>query len=462
MGSVIRIFKTIAAEIRDGVMLGIALLGLIKIDLLIAVILSYAYKFLVTIISPDNGVYYSADYVVFGCLIYIITFRFKMNKCKPNSVYSIISIIIIIITEAINYNMRKAALDDLDFVRHILYNPMIMPTINAILFGLYLGMLSDPVKTFYARSGIDIIIFFSLFYIIFWLAVYSDIFPVGGLARNNYLNNNHLSYACLFCAYSTYRHNAILQFSNNKKLFIYIISSIIIIVNTTRGAVVCAILYALVEAFNRWGLWGIISKLKINAVSIVIVLMGVVAFFIFQTDQEPVTTEYGFYDGELVEEIMSSLDNIVLDLNNLEDIEINRDSESHSDGVISSASRFFTNYIGLMYFFEYPIVGIGTALAYSIKVLGEGIHSFIFLYIASFGILGIYFLLLSILYLYKSFSPSNSTDLRGLGAAIVFAVPILVFLNYIPLYAVIFLCLESRVRSQRVLQSSIHEMQKKS
>ncbi len=109
-----------------------------------------------------------------------------------------------------------------------------------------------------------------------------------------------------------------------------------------------------------------------------------------------------------------------------------------------------------MYFFEYPIVGIGTALAYSIKVLGEGIHSFIFLYIASFGVLGVCFLSLSILGLYKSFSQSSITDLSGLRPAILFAVPILIFLNYIPVYAIIFLCLESGVRSQRVLQSLTH------
>ncbi len=450
------VINAIAAEIRGGAKLSIVLLRLIKIDWFIAVILSYAYKFFTAIISPDNGVYYSADYVTFGCLIYIIIFRFSQDKYAVLNIYPFVSIIAIVIIEALNYNIRNAAIDDLDFVRHILYNPLIMPTINAILFGLYLSMLSDPLKIFYARSGIGIIAVFGLLYIIFWLAVYSNIFPASGVARNNYLNNNHLSYACLFCAYSVYRHNAILRFNNSKKLFIYITSAIIIALNTTRGALMCAVLYALVEAFNNWGIKGVISKLKLYIVSMLIVMMGLVAFFVFQTDQEPVNSEYGFYDGELVEEIIDSLDSTVIDLNNLKAIEINRDSESHSDGVISSASRFFTNYLGLMYFFEYPIVGIGTALAYSIKVLGEGIHSFIFLYIASFGVLGVCFLSLSILGLYKSFSQSSITDLSGLRPAILFAVPILIFLNYIPVYAIIFLCLESGVRSQRVLQSLTH------
>jgi hypothetical protein len=454
--SVNRIINALEVEIRGSVILLIALLGLIKIDWFIVVIISYAYKFLVTIISPDNGVYYSADYVIFGCLIYTIIFRFSLDKYRVLKVYSFISIIAIVIIEAVNYNMRNAAIDDLDLVRHILYNPIIMPTINAILFGLYLGMLSDSIKTFYARASIGIIALFSLFYIVFWLAVYLNIYPVSGVARNNYLNNNHLSYACLFGAYSTYRHNAIFGFSNNKKIFIYITSIIIITLNTTRGAVMCAVLYALVEAFNHWEIRGVISKLKIFMVSMVIALMGVVTFFIFQIDQEPVTSEYGFYDPELFEGVMDKLDNIEFDLTNLEGIEINRDSESHSDGVISSASRFFANYVGLMYFFEFPIVGIGTAQAYSIKILGEGIHSFIFLYIASFGVLGVYFLSHSILHLYKSFSQSNLTDLSGLGATILFAAPILIFLNYIPVYTVFFLCLESGVRSQRVLQSSTH------
>lgn len=446
------VINAIATEVRSSAILSVVLLKLIKIDWFITVILSYAYKFLAAIISPDLGVYYSADYVIFGCLICMIIFRFSQDKYRVINIFPFISIIAIVIIEAYNYNTRNAAIDDLDFVRHVLYNPMIMPTINAILFGLYLGMLSDSLKIFYARSGIGIIIIFSLLYIIFWLAVYSNLFPASGVARNNYLNNNHLSYACLFCAYSAYRHNAILRFSNNKKLFIYITSAIIIALNTTRGALMCAVLYALFEVFNNWGIRSVISKLKLYIVSMLIFMMGLVAFFVFQTDQESVNSEYGFYDGELVEEIMNSLDSIVIDLNNLEPIEISRDSESHSDGVISSASRFFTNYFGLMYFFEYPIVGIGTALAYSIKVLGEGIHSFIFLYIASFGVLGVCFLSLSILGLYKSFSQSNLTNLSGLRSAMLFAVPILIFLNYIPVYAILFLYLESCVQSQRVLQ----------
>ncbi len=419
------------------------LLAFVKIDFVLPIILSYAYKFFVVLLSPVNGVYYSADYIVFIALIFCIVLRIKIKSYKTaNIILLLVSVISLISIETFNYYYRGAVLNDLDLFRHVLFNPLIMPIINFILYGIYLGLTDDSIRIKHARMCITTISYFGLFYVIFWNAVYFSIFPSDGVEKNNYLNNNYISYACLLSAYCTLKFNENLNFNKNKRWLIYVISVTLILLNTTRGAMVCAIFYAFIYITNN------INGMRRNIFRISGVLMliaGLIAVsnFLYFSDR-PSTTHWKLYDAEIFDELIDEVKNVHINLKNISVIEINRDSDSQMDGVISSASRIFTNFIGLLYFAEYPITGVGSALAYSIKLFGEGIHSFIFLYIASFGILGSLVLAISIRYIYRLLYPLNQIDIGGLVNAIIFSVPILIFVNNLPIYLIILIYLEAK------------------
>lgn len=417
------------------------LLAFVKIDFALAVILSYAYKFFVKLLSPGNGVYYSADYIVFIALIFCIVLRIKIKRYRMANIVLLVSIISLISIETFNYYYREGVLNDMDLFRHILYNPLIMPAINFILYGIYLGLVDDSIRIKHARICINAISYFGLFYAIFWIAVYFGIFPSDGVEKNNYLNNNHISYACLLSAYCTLKFNENLNFNKNKRWLICVISVTIILLNTTRGAMMCAIFYAFIHMNNINGIRR--NIFKILGVFMLIAGLITVSNFLYFSDR-PSTTHYELYDEEIFDELVDKVENMDFNLKNTIDIEINRDSDSQMDGVISSASRIFTNYIGLLYFLEYPITGVGSAMAYSIKLFGEGIHSFIFLYMASFGILGSLVFAISIRYIYRLFLPLNQRVIGGPMNTIIFSVPVLIFVNNLPIYLIILMYLESK------------------
>jgi hypothetical protein len=407
------------------------------------VTVSCAYKFLGNLLSPAYGVYYTAEYSVFGILL-VATFLKIRKKRATTSYHTILtSSVAIVIIEAINYNIRGPSIYELDLLRHILYNPLIMPVINVFLFGIYLSFASDSSGIDQARIGIKIIYYFSLFCIIFWLAVYFDIIFVDELNKNNYLNNNQLCYASLFSAYCAYRYKKILHFDKSLCRFIFLTSFITILINTCRGAQLCALLLVLFQIFFQGSIkMSFLYILKTFCMLTVFFLIIATAIFSFQSN--PSKYEGVFFDQDLARSIMKSCNSLVLDLNIIPDIETERVSDLYSDRDVSSTSRFFTNYIGLLYFTKYPVVGIGTELAYSIKVLGEGIHSFLFLYIASLGTLGIVALSLSFVSLFQLFGLSKSFIFGGLCAVLIFAIPALLFMNHLATYIVYLFFLESK------------------
>jgi len=113
-------------------------------------------------------------------------------------------------------------------------------------------------------------------------------------------------------------------------------------------------------------------------------------------------------------------------------VEFDRRGAVHDDSSVSSIGRIFTNYSAIILFLEYPWIGIGSAYAYSIKVLGIGIHSFTFLLLVSTGIIGMSLFIATII--------SISTSMRLVRDKFVllsFGLFVLLFINNFPAYFVL-------------------------
>lgn len=108
----------------------------------------------------------------------------------------------------------------------------------------------------------------------------------------------------------------------------------------------------------------------------------------------------------------------------------------YDDYSVSSATRIFTNYLATILFIEEPWIGIGSAYAYSIKVLGVGIHSFNFLLLVSTGIVGLSTMVSIIYLLGKGFCVNHDKVVL-----LTFGLLTLLFINNLPAYFVLLLVL---------------------
>jgi len=206
-----------------------------------------------------------------------------------------------------------------------------------------------------------------------------------------------------------------------------LINSAVIFLNTTRGAIL--ILFLLVS-------YKIINNLFVNRNILYTTLLSFVFVGFFVSNNESISSA-------VLGNNFNALANYYYSVN-LDDLQFAESEITHNNFIeigqfsTSSSSRIFSNYYGLLAFLNNPWFGIGSAKAYSIEVMGNGIHSFIFLFIVSTGLIGVTLFLIVLRYISKIMGPLD----RGF-VLFLFAFSVLQFENYLPTYFVLLFILGS-------------------
>lgn len=365
-----------------------------------------------------------SDYIFFFCLIVhrLINNSISLSVSKT-TFFSILILIIIISLEFLNSNFNEPLIKD-SFSKSILYSPFFMNLIN---FTLLFRNISDfNLKQKFIKHFIKFLKFFLFFQSLLVIIINLNLIPISFDGRFSILNDNlgALNLSALSLIYFTKD-----KLFTKDYIMIILIMFFSYLVNC-RSVVLLIFIATLYRTFNKND-YQQKFKIKKRTVGIISSIVLILFSSIFLNFSNQINDLLNF-TNENKEILVSENLDVQAEIKNINTQVYNNIGE----GNFSSFSRFGVNVVSLFYLTERPFFGLGQKYSYSIKFLGNGIHSSLFL-IPSIG--GI-FLILLIFALWKiNFKSVNYSfyDLLGLFFA-------LFFLNSIRPYFLLFFLNEKK------------------
>lgn len=309
--------------------------------------------------------------------------------------------------------LGRDAFEGLVDPRMLLYSPFYGSIIVFVLYCIYLLISSERVRRFHVAFTLQVITVFSLFFIGYWLLLYLGLAPES--EGRNFKNANGVSYYALFACFLILIKNDFfyVKYSN----FCFLINLSVILLNTTRGAI---LILGLVFAYNFITSRSVgAGKMLLFVMPVFVVVVGLIiniqvllgdTFFIL----------FDYVAKTDLQDIILAGDNYISSLG---------DYRLGDDGSISSVSRIFVNYFAFLNFVNHPWLGVGQTESYMLNIFGAGIHSFQFMLISTGGLFG----LVIFTYLVHSLHQYHeSPERRFLLNCFIFSV--LIFTNTIPIY----------------------------
>jgi hypothetical protein len=407
------------------------------IDKLLIIYISTALSFFISISKSFSEtlhlklLYVITGYSTIGVISFLIIMTLGKRRHTPAKKFSpIIIIIIFCMIEYIHFFKTGLSLGGLTDIRMVLYNPMYSTILVFAFYGTYLLLSHPVVRNFHLQFSIKFFSWFNLFFIFYWILLFFGLVP--SIEDANNLNNNHISYVALLIIYFLMIRKNTIQINDSLyKLFLYINISVIFL-NSTRGAILilmCIFIYLM----NQW-----IYK-KLNRVYFVIVLL--LSVFVITVAHSG--NLYMKFVGEDLFDVFEIITNSRHNDNSYKEIrhiyQHKQDANKYSGASLSSASRLYTNVMGYNLFKKNSILGVGTARAYSIKILTTGIHSFTLLLLVSVGLVGTILLGFSIKLLINEFGVIEKKYLIYIYGFLLF-----LFINNFPYYLVLLIVNHSR------------------
>jgi hypothetical protein len=381
-------------------------------------LLSYYSGFLASFSNIWLLPYLTAAYSV-ALILLIFIFRKCHSRVIPANAFGPFCLMALASSiEYYHYLVTGLSIDGLSDIRMIIYNPLYSSILVFGLYATYLSISSDSCRHLHLTFSIWLFSLLNFSYSLLWFGIQLGAIPVKGVDRVNYLNNNHVSYIGLFAIFVLLHYAHRLNIRGRWRWILIAVNLLVMLLNTTRGALLITTVilfqFLISSYFNRFT-----QGLKFIAVSVA------AAFSLFVVDS--------FNLGEKIlgtgfTELYGKVTELWSEDSTGGNLEFERGG-MFDDFSVSSVSRIFANYVGILYLTDNLFLGIGSARAYAIKVLSEGIHSFIFLFVLSTGLLGVGLLLTACQKLKKRFNAQN------IGYTLIFLVlPILLFVNYLPPY----------------------------
>lgn len=392
-----------------------------SVDKLLVFYLSPAALFLVSLTQSSWVNYFMTGYAMSYVLIILILYRISKNETSISKFIPIILVFSLCALEYINFMLSGVSLNGMNDIRMILYSPLYAPIIVFTLYATYLLASPEATRVIHLNITIKLFTYFNVFFIFYWISLYFGLIPQ--IEFTNYLNANPISYASLFVIFSLIGFKDLIQIKSGTLKYYLLINTLVVFLNTTRGAIL--ILFVTMVYYTLRSISMRISRPLL--ITIITLLTVMVVFLVLKQNLGDIIF------GEAFIALSEQMGNIRKDVT-LDSIavEFDRRGAVHDDSSVSSIGRIFTNYSAIILFLEYPWIGIGSAYAYSIKVLGIGIHSFTFLLLVSTGIIGMSLFIATII--------SISTSMRLVRDKFVllsFGLFVLLFINNFPAYFVL-------------------------
>jgi len=396
-------------------------LSLYSLDLLIIVLLHPLLNFIFTVAESPVLLYLQADYTKIYFLMIALLVRMEMIRGSIDYLLPIVFVFMAASIEFFHFYINGYSLNGLTDIRMILYSPLYAPMIVASVYLVYLAMSGCSIQRLHVQYFVAVTSLFSVFFVVYWILLFYGVVPK--IESANLLNQNHYSYTSLAVLFLLLFFSNVLHLSPRRFFGFFLINVLVIVLNTTRGAelILLSLLVYKFYEYNKFnlgaGLTNLLMFVGLLLISVAIYTSGIVGRF-FGGDM--VSLLKHFQDVANVGNINYGT---VIELSN---------GLTQDDSSISSAVRIYANVINFQVFIENFFMGVGSAFAYSLKVHTSNVHSFLFLYPASGGMVG----LLMLYFAWKS----SIYALKGIDRkwlVLMFFAGLFLFNNNVPYYIVL-------------------------
>lgn len=338
---------------------------------------------------------------------------FRWSCINKQILKVVLCLIFFCLIEYVHILLGREGFEGLSDPRMLLYSPFYGSVIVFVMYCIYLLMSNDSVRLFHISFTLKVITYFAVFFIVYWILLNFGLIPE--VEGRNFKNANGVSYYSLFACFIIIVKSNVFYVRHSNLYFLINLS--VILLNTTRGAVVILGLivvykYLSTKKFST-GKVLLLAVPSITVVTIMLIniqiLLGDTFFLLFD-----------YVASSDLRELSAAGDNYISSLG---------DSRLGDDGSISSVSRIFVNYFAFLNFVNSPWIGIGQTESYMLNIFGAGIHSFQFMLISTVGMVG----LVIFIYLVHSIYLKRESR-RGTFVLNSFIFLVLIFTNTIPIY----------------------------
>lgn len=349
------------------------------LDRMVILYISPVVAFIVSLVNSPALNYFLTYYAM--SIVLIILILSKMCVKKHVSAICFLPILLIsavCLVEVLHYFLTGAALNGMKDVRMVLYNPLYGAMLVFTLYATYLLISSRSTRDFHLQATVKLVSWFNVFFILYWILLFSGLIPK--IESTDFLNANGISYAALFVFFCLALFNERLAIQAHRYKWYILVNVAVLFLNTTRGAIVVFFMLIGYLALKK------LHQKTATTLFIVIWFVGSLALGIsfVKLNMDSVVL------GENYRELLGSVEEKSKEkLKNEETINIEVDDlQNYEDHSISAVTRIFTNYLAVLSFLKYPLIGAGSVYAFSLKVFHEGIHSYIYLLVVSTGLIG--------------------------------------------------------------------------
>jgi hypothetical protein len=346
--------------------------------------------FLITVLQIPALGYLKANYVVAALLGFGLVVSFLAKKHSLRTIVYAVSAAILAFMftsiEWLHFVEGKYPLDGLSDIRMILYSPLYGSVIIFSLYSVYLTLLDERQRLGHVTFFLKFMSLFIFLFQTYWFLLYFE--WVDAIPRADLLHSNSISYAALFLLVVIFFYGGRLKLDRYTILLLAFVNIPAIFVNGTRGAIIgfAAVLLFLVNKGLGRIRGAVAIRLAIGAVAAMVVLIAL--------QSGMVLTGILGSDSGAMNVLFDQVYNAYQDGSHLVSIDTSLVSD---ESTISAFSRIGSNYYSFLSFLDNFLLGIGQTEAYSIDVLGSGVHSFHFLAALATGVVGMILLYTSIL-----------------------------------------------------------------
>lgn len=338
--------------------------------------------FLITVLQVPELRYLNANHVLIAVLVGALAVRWQMRPLSRWVALHLLLVAVLALAfvgiEWLHFLDGRPTIDGLTDVRMIIYSPFYGSVLIFVLYAMYLTMLEGEERQEHLRFFVRVMCGFHVLFLCYWSLLALGLVPA--IPRADLLHSNSVAYGALFILCLMLLYPQAVDMGRAAYCLFFVVNLAVIFANQTRGAIIGLVIVAGYR-FLRSGGQHRRAVLKGLAFVALLGMVGVVALAEGTLTTSILGRDVGAL-GIVLERIADTFENGVSSVG----IEpgLVRDESS-----LSAFSRIGSNYYSLLSFLDNPLLGIGQAEAYSIKVLGSGVHSLHFLILNTTGIVGL-------------------------------------------------------------------------
>jgi hypothetical protein len=338
--------------------------------------------FVITVLQTPELGYLIAYYVLAAVLASAIAVRWWQRAPSRWSAYCLLLAALLATAllgiEWVHFLAGRKTIDDLTDLRIIFYSSLYGSIVIFLLYAIYLTTLDGGQRTSHLGFFVRLMSWFHFMFLGYWLLLYGG--WLDPIPKADLLHANSIAYGALFVLCVIVLFRRAVGLGTGAFVAFLAVNTAVILVNQTRGAIIGLVAMTGYLFFEFSG----------NRKRIVLMLLALGAVLgggiLAALAEGTLVTQVLGKDADSLGAVLGQISDAYGDKTHYVDISPDL---VHDERSLSAFSRIGSNYYSLLSFLDNPVLGIGQAESYSIKVLGSGVHSLHFLIANSTGLLGL-------------------------------------------------------------------------